>query len=288
MATTTNPTNDNSTPKATTTTTKKTTAKPKTAAKTTASKSAPAPKTVASDETKVIPGISQEVINILNEEINLMLSFAANNGLIINTEVNDLIQSDSVDDLINAHNLLCKNVSPATPKSIAYTYRVRMNNRTKSIFRQIPLVRNLVILAFIFLIGFIGFGYSDKVDNDSLDAGLLANHGVSLLLNVGFLTSIAGLGVLFHLLKSVGTSVIKSTLVPEETINYVSQILLGVISGLLLSEVIILYTTDPKTVNLFNKSVLALVGGFSSDAIFTILEGLITRLKNVFVPSNGQ
>ena len=282
MATTTKTTDDNSTPKKTTTTTSKTAAKPKT----TTSKATTALKTVASDETKVIPGISQEVINVLNEEINLMLAFAANNGLIINTDVNDLVQSDSVDDLINAHNMLCKNVAPATPKSIGYTNRVRMNNRKKSIFRQIPLVRNLVILAIIFLTGFIGFGYSDEVNNDSLDAGLLANHGVSLLLNVGFLTSIAGLGVLFHLLKSVGTSVMKSTLVPEETINYVSQILLGVIAGLILSEIIIVYSSDPKEINLFNKSVLALVGGFSSDAIFSILEGLITRLKNIFIPTN--
>lgn len=282
MATTPKPTNDDSTQKETS---QKTTATTKAVSNTATG----ATKTVASDETKVIPGISQEVINVLNEEINLMLAFAANNGLIINTEVNDLIQSDSVDDLINAHNLLCKNVTPATPKSIGYTNRIRMNNRKKSIFRQIPLVRNLVILAVLFLIGFVGFGFSDQVNNDSLDKGLLANNGLSLLLNVGFLTSIAGLGVLFHLLKSVGTSVMKSTLVPEETINYVSQILLGVISGLLLSEVIAIYTTDPASTNLFNKSVLALVGGFSSDAIFTILEGLITRLKNIFVPgSNPQ
>jgi len=80
----------------------------------------------------------------------------------------------------------------------------------------------------------------------------------------------------------------KSTLVPEETINYVSQILLGIIAGLLLSEVIAFYTKDSEDINLFNKSVLALIGGFSSDALFTILEGLITRLKGIFVPSNNN
>lgn len=281
MATTSKSTEDNSAPKQTANTEKKTTPT------TTKGKSSPK-KTVASDEPKVIPGISQEVIDVLSEEINLMLAFAANNGLNIDTTVNKLIQSDSVDDLINAHNLLCKNVAPATPKSIGYTNRVRMNNRKKSIFRQIPLVRNLIILAILFLIGFVGFGYSKGVNNNSLDAGLLANHGASLLLNVGFLTSIAGLGVLFHLLKSVGTAVMKSTLVPEETINYISQILLGIIAGLILSEIIVVYSTDPKDINLFNKSVLALIGGFSSDAIFTILEGLIMRLKNIFIPAKAQ
>tara|TARA_B100001059_G_C17692293_1_gene505618 strand:+ start:742 stop:930 length:189 start_codon:yes stop_codon:yes gene_type:complete len=61
-------------------------------------------------------------------------------------------------------------------------------------------------------------------------------------------------------------------LVPEETINYVSQILLGVISGILLSEIISIYTQNPKDINLFNKSVLALIGEFSSDALFAVLE----------------
>ena len=285
MATTPKPTKDNSSEQGTNPT-PETTAPVKTT--TTTKKASMTKKTVASDETKVIPGISQEVINVMNEEINLMLAFAANNGLNINTDVNDLIQSDSVDDLINAHNLLCKNVAPATPKSIGYTNRIRMNNRKKSIFRQIPLVRNLILLALLFLTGFVSFGVLPEVTNDSLDKGVLANQGWPLFYNLGFLASIAGLGVLFHLLKKVSTSVVNSTLVPEETINYVSQILLGVISGLIMSEIIVLYTSDPNDINLFNKSVLALIGGFSSDAIFSVLEGLITRLKSIFVPANSQ
>ena len=80
--------------------------------------------------------------------------------------------------------------------------------------------------------------------------------------------------------------VLNSTLVPEETINYVAQILLGIMSGLIISEMIVLYSDNPNDINLFNKSVLALIGGFSADAIFSILEGLILRLKNIFVPTD--
>ena len=280
MATTPKPTEENST------STKKTST-PKPAASTPKATTAePQEKVSTASSERVIPGLSQEVINTLTSEINLMMAFAGNNGLIINTEVNGLIQSESIDDLINAHNLLCKNVAPATPKSIGYTNRIRMNNRTRSVFRQIPLVRNLILLALFFLIAFVLTAITPEVSNDSLDKGVLGNDGWSLFYNLSFLASVAGLGVLFHLLKSVATSVRRSTLVPEETINYIAQILLGVISGLLLSEVIIFYTQDSENINLFNKSVLALVGGFSSDAIFTVLEGLITRLKSIFTPSN--
>ena len=57
-------------------------------------------------------------------------------------------------------------------------------------------------------------------------------------------------------------------------------------SGLIISEMIVLYSDNPNDINLFNKSILALIGGFSADAIFSILEGLILRLKNIFVPTD--
>lgn len=284
MATTPKSTNESSTPKQTKTTPKKaTTAQAKPAA--TTAKTSPTVSTASS--ARVIPGISQEVINEMTVEINAMMAFAANKGLTINPEVVALIKSETIEDLVDAHNMLCANVAPATPKSIMYTTRIREKNRGKKFFRQIPLVRNLIILAILFLVAYVWLGQTDYVDNESLDKGVLDNKGTSLVLNLCFLASIAGLGVLFHLLKQVSNSVLNSTLVPEETINYISQILLGIISGVILSEVIVLYTQDPTEINLFNKSVLALIGGFSSDALFSILEGLITRLKNIFVPSNS-
>lgn len=97
------------------------------------------------------------------------------------------------------------------------------------------------------------------------------------------MASISGLGVLFALLKKVSLSIKEGTLLPEESISYVTQIVLGVIAGLIVSEIISLYVTNPEGVNLFNKSVLALVGGFSSDSIFAILQGVIDRIKSVFI-----
>ena len=281
MATTPKSTNESSTPKQTTTTAKKATTEPAKSA------AAASEATQTASSARVIPGISQAVINEMTVEINAMMAYAANKGLTINPDVVALIKSETIKDLVDAHNMLCANVAPATPKSIIYTRRIRDKNRGKKFFRQIPLVRNLIILAVLFLVAYVCLGQTEAVSNESLDKGVLENTGTDLVLNLSFLASIAGMGVLFHLLKQVSNSVLNSTLVPEETINYVSQVLLGIISGIVLSEVIVLYTTDPTDINLFNKSVLALIGGFSSDALFSILEGLITRLKNIFVPANS-
>lgn len=240
------------------------------------------------DTTTSQPGISKKVIDELSTEINNMLSFASYNGIIINTEINSLIQNSSVDDLINAHNLLAKNIAPATPKSIAYSKKLYEKEKDKSFLSKLPLVRNLIFLALFFLLTFIISGLSPLVNNDSLDEGVLSNHGTSLLVNLGFLASVSGLGVVFYLLKSVSTSVKQGTLVPEDTIYYIALIILGLISGLMSSEVLSLYTDNPDKINLINKSVLALIGGFSSDGIFTILQGIITKMKSFFTTASNN
>lgn len=240
-----------------------------------------------SPKAATFPGISSEVIDEISLEINNMISYAVRNGIIINTEINSLIQNSSVDDLINAHNILCKNVSPATPKSIQYTKKLYQDSKSKSLFNKLPLIRNLIILAIVFLMTFVITGLSPEVNNSSLDKGIMNNNGLSLLLNLTFLSSVAGLGVLFYLLKDVSTSVKKGILVPEDSIYYLALIVLGVIAGLIMSEIISLYTSDPQGINLFNKSILALIGGFSSDAIFSILQGVINKLKAIFISPNS-
>ena len=128
---------------------------------------------------------------------------------------------------------------------------------------------------------------SEQVNNDSLDQGVLGNNGFPLLINFIYLASISGMGVLFFLLKNISISVKNGTLIPEDSIEYSTQIILGIISGIIMSEIISTGSIGAESVTLLNKGGLALLGGFSSDAIFSILKGLIDRLKNLFVPAKN-
>ncbi len=245
----------------------------------------PIPKNLPIKESEA-PGISKKTIKELSNEINNMMAFAIRNGIIINVEIIKLVQNSSVDDLIHAHNFLCKNIAPATPKSIEYTKVLNENQKDKSLFSKLPLIRNLIFLSLLFLIIFIVTALSPEVNNNSLDKGIMNNNGLPLLLNLSYLTSISGLGVIFYLLKKVSSSVKKGTLVQEDTVYYIALIILGIISGLIMSEIISFYKKDPVGINLFNKSILALIGGFSSDAIFSILEGTINRIKSIFTSND--
>lgn len=229
--------------------------------------------------------ISNTVLNELKREINLMLGFALNNGITINNEINNSLDSTKVVDLLNIHNILSKTIAPATPKSIAYLSHLDNVGITKKITTKLPLVRNLILLTLFFLILFIGTALSPEVNDYSLEKGIMKNNGISLLLNIVFLCSVSGLGVSFYLLKNVSISIQKGTLKPEESIYYSALIFLGIISGIILSEIISLYTDSTKN-NLFNKSILALIGGFSSDAIFSILQSIIVKIKQLFSVNN--
>lgn len=226
-------------------------------------------------------GVSDDLMLQIKQELEDMLAFAMGNGKVINTELNPLIESNNLDDLINAHNILAKNIAPATPKSIKYLKKLNTSDNSVNIFSKLPIIRNLIILALIFLALFIGTSLSNQVDNASLAKGVLENHGTSLLLNLLFLCATSGLGVIFYLLKSVSEGIQKGTLMPEQSIYYVGLIVLGIMSGLILSEVVATYNGG-KSLTVFNSCVLALVGGFSSDAIFSVLQGIINKIKAVF------
>ncbi|WP_046757025.1 hypothetical protein [Kordia jejudonensis] len=226
-------------------------------------------------------GVSDKLMMEIKEELENMLSFAMRNGKVINTELNPLIESDNLDDLINAHNILAKNIAPATPKSIRYLRKLNAEDHSVTIFSKLPIIRNLIILALFFLVLFVGTSLSDQVDNESLAKGVLDNDGAPLLLNLLFLCATSGLGVVFYLLKSVSVGIQKGTLMPEQSIYYVGLIVLGIMSGLILSEIVSTYDGG-KNLTVFNSCVLALIGGFSSDAIFTVLQGIISKIKAVF------
>ncbi|ARV05236.1 hypothetical protein BTO04_00360 [Polaribacter sp. SA4-10] len=230
------------------------------------------------------PGISQEVLDELSEEINNMLSYAVHNGIIIKTEVNSLIQNSNVNDLINAHNLLCKNIAPATPKSIFFLKGLTRNSSKKMFISRLPGIRNLLILALFFLIMFIASGMSVEVNSVNLSKGILGNDGFQLLKIIIYLASISGMGVLFFLLKNIITSLKEGTLIPEDSVEYSIQILLGIIAGIIMTEIV---PPGLLSNSSFDKPVLALLGGFSSDAIFSILKGIIDKLKNIFITSKN-
>ncbi len=229
--------------------------------------------------------LSAETIEELKKDINDMLSYASYNGIVINSEISQSIQGDSIDDLLKTHNLLVENIHPATPKSIRYIRSIQSSKGNNySIFFKYVEIRNLLLLGICFLITFITLATLDYINYEDLQKGILQKSG-SIIYNLMFLVSISGLGVIFHLLQNINQSLIKNTLIPEESMSYLPKVILGIMAGLFLSEIILLFDANggQGTIMAYNKMILALVGGFSSEGIFSILQAIIDRIKNTFI-----
>ena len=267
----------NTTTAAPPTTTKTTTTTTTNTKKQTATKT----NTTQATTTKETCVLTPEVKTTLINEINDMITFALNNGIILNNKIISGLQTNTTEELLTIHSLLSQNVAPATPKSIFYLKYLNNQSRKGSALSRLPLVRNLIILAIFFLFAFVGTALSPDVNEVSLSKGIMNDQGWSLLLNLSFLCSISGLGVTFYLLKTVSKSIQKGTLNPEDAIYYTALIMLGLISGLILSEIMSLYS-ESNSVSMVNKSILALIGGFSSDAIFSIFQSFIIKIKSIF------
>ncbi len=231
------------------------------------------------------PSITATLQAELTVEITAMTKFALKNGLTIDPQVSTQLSSDAFEDQMAVHAQLVKDVAPATPKSIMYLNRLHTDEEKKSYFDKLPILRNLILLTLIFLAIFIGTGLSPNVTDESVALSIMKNSGLKLLLNLGFIASASGLGVLFSMLRNVTIGIKNGTLVPEDSIYYSAVIILGIIAGLIISEVIPFNSIGGNDAPLFNNAALALIGGFSSDAIFALLQTAVNKIKSIFSAS---
>lgn len=183
-----------------------------------------------------------------------------------------------LDALVAAHNRLAKIVAPATPRALALLKREACNHR----FGPAPLVRQLMATALIFLVSLIALAMTDYT---SITPGtdrpwsVYNSSGVELLARIAYLISAAGVGACFAALFRVNRFIVNNTYDPKYAASYWIRVLMGVISGILLCELIPL--GDDPTVQGLTKPTLALLGGFSGNTVYRILERLIQSIEAV-------
>lgn len=93
---------------------------------------------------------------------------------------------------------------------------------------------------------------------------------------------------MFYLLKTISDKIKDHTLLHVDAIEVNATIIIGVISGFIIAEL------SKFDGNAFNASIetqkmtLALLGGFSSDAIFSVLKGIVNKTKALFSGPDGN
>jgi hypothetical protein len=99
-----------------------------------------------------------------------------------------------------------------------------------------------------------------------------------------FYISLAGLGACFSVLYDARKFVVEGTYDPRVGSNYTIRVALGVVSGVLLAQIL----TDPEIgdnasgLQVFGLPVLALLGGFGAQLVYTILMKLVAAAESIF------
>jgi hypothetical protein len=208
-------------------------------------------------------------------EVNLMLKYALEEGLEIDSTITShLSKGDLATDvssaatqplssLIALHSALAKVVAPATPCSL---------NATEpapgwfGFARHPPLIGAMVIAAVLCALGFV----------------------VSLSLKWFTWNYVigAGLGSSFYALFTAHDYVKQRTFDPRYNSVYMIRFVLGVISGIILANLPI-FGQNP-TLKSLGPGVLALLGGFSAEAVNQVLQRLVEVLIAVVKGSGSD
>jgi len=186
------------------------------------------------------------------------------------------------------HIGLAKLVSPATPRGIIHL--AEQGNAFLSFLGSVPLVRQLMGLAFLSLFLFVGISLSPMVDSANMAKDLLTLDGMPLLLNQAFLLVSAAMGASFSGLFQANRHCVQGRYDPKYDSSYWVRFVLGLISGLTLAE---LLSVDPASAEKMvggglSKPLLAMLGGFSSDLVYRLLRRLVDTVESLVKGSTNN
>lgn len=174
------------------------------------------------------------------------------------------------------HDNLSRIVAPATPRTILLMYHESLKKSWWHRLGPVPLVRNMMLVAAIFLVAWIGISLSDQVDGTMDWAN---EHGLKLLLEELFILFAAGIGATFTILFQVNRFVINGTYDPKYDSTYWTRLVLGIVAGMILAFLIPLDSTG--TLKEMTKPTLAMLGGFSVTVVHRILVRIVAAIESL-------
>ena len=194
------------------------------------------------------------------------------------------------------HSQLADVVAPATPRTIYLLHIDEAQNGWLSCLGPLPTIRRLVIGAAFFTLVFVLSSISGAISHKNLASDIYSLNGLESLQVLVFLMSAAAMGGCFHALFIAHTYIGMGTYDPRFESSYWMRIGLGVIAGLVLSQMIPIgpeldtVSGEAKLTSsaaVFSKPLLALLGGFSATLVYTILQRLVETVESLFNSKTG-
>jgi len=196
--------------------------------------------------------------------------------------------------LSSTHGELTRLIAPARPGSLLLLIEDRRTYPFWNGFGAVPLVRRMLGVAVVSLIVLLGTALSSQVNAANMSQGLLGLQGWPLLWNEIFLFAASAVGAGLANLRRLDRFISNCTYEQRFDSSYWSRLVMGVISGILLAQVLFSAITGggansgANGFSALNQPILALLGGFSADLVHDVLTHFITTIGNLLGTKRGQ
>jgi len=168
--------------------------------------------------------------------------------------------------LADTHQKMAKAIAPVTPGSL----RGRHYEEKKK-----AIVWAMWGATLVFLVGFLSLSTFTEISKDYIDKTFMDWDGTAQLIVASFYLSAAGIGACFYNLVKMYKYLITYKFDVAYGSSYAMRVLLGVVAGYVLAEII------PINTHNFSKPLLAMLGGFSADAVEVILTRFVDTMKTL-------
>ena len=187
-----------------------------------------------------------------------------------------------------AHGALAQIIAPATPGTVRLLAEARATPPLLYALGPLPIGRQMLGLAILSLFMLLGIALSEEVNAINMSKTMLTLSGYSLLIKEAYLFSAASLGSCFQNLQRINVVISDGTYDPKFQSTYWTRWAMGVISGIIISQVVYVFILHAATTGAaappptFGQPLLALLGGYSVDLVQGILRHTIDTLSSFF------
>jgi hypothetical protein len=217
----------------------------------------------------------------------------------IEQTLDDTLESASLEQLGQLHMELSDVVAPAMPQTIYLLQRDKSQGSWLASLGPLPAIRRLLLATLLFTLTFVLVSTSGEINHENMARDIYSMNGLALLEVLVFLMSAAGMGACFHALFVAHTYIGDGTYDPRYDSSYWTRIGLGVIAGLIMSQLIPIGPDAEAAAAgvagagagdgapVMSKPILALLGGFSATMVYTVLERLVETVESLFKGKPG-
>src|ERR671919_740833 len=183
-----------------------------------------------------------------------------------------------IHSLVNAHARLARAIAPATPRSVRLLEEQKLDTPLGRVLGPIRLIRQMMVFSSILLLIFVSvLSFTDVATIRDPIQVIVETPSASRSLWIAlFYLSAAGLGAAFAGLFRANQSVSDGTFDSTNESSYWTMIVLGLIGGTLLAQIL---PNDFEGLGDLTKPLLALLGGFSAPAVYSILDRLVQTVQ---------